>query len=357
MYNITPDITEEYILKNLSQEQIMEYYIGVTVKVKKKFSSPFRKDKHPSCSLIYRDGNLIFKDFASSVKGNCFHIAMHSYSCTYYEALERIAEDFNLTSTTTQKVPKKEYTHLEADKAASDKPTLIRIKHRGWKKADKKYWFDQFGLTRKVLKHFNTIPIQTAWVNDTIIYNYYGDRDPCYAYRLGQNKYKLYFPLRKDPKHGSKFIHNTTKVQGYRQLPKTGKYLVITKSMKDVMVLYSFGISAIALASETMYPPEGLIDTLKTRFNYIYSFYDFDYAGIVMANHIKRTYNIRPLLLSNGTRGAKTNYGAKDIAEYVNRFGKETTKALIRKIKNHLRTLNEKQHGETELIPNNEIPY
>ena len=30
-------------------------------------------------------------------------------------------------------------------------------------------------------------------------------------------------------------------IQGSKQLPKSGEYVVITKSLKDVMALYEFG--------------------------------------------------------------------------------------------------------------------
>ena len=36
-------------------------------------------------------------------------------------------------------------------------------------------------------------------------------------------------------------------------LPKHGEFIVITKSLKDVMVLYSFGIPAIAPISENCF--------------------------------------------------------------------------------------------------------
>lgn len=355
MYNITPDITEEFLLKNLSQEQIMEHYIGLPIKIKKKFSSPFREDKHPSCSLVYKEGRLVFSDFATNMKGNCFHVVMHKFRLNYYEALERIAEDFNLKDPSSlSKVVRKDYTHLEQARKVSHQPSKIAVRRRPWKKIDKQYWYDRFGLTRKILTTFNVFPIDTAWVNENIVYTQYGDDDPCYAYRFGKNKYKLYFPFRahKDPR-GPRFLHNTNKVQGYRQLPKNGDYLIFTKSLKDVMVAYSLGINAIALVSESIYPDPKLIDTVKARFKYIYSLYDFDYAGICMANHFKRVYNIRPLLFSDGTKGTKTNYGAKDLSEYVETHGKEKTLELIQQLKTHF----EKQYDTTELTPDNEIYY
>lgn len=358
MYHTTPDITEEYLLKNLSQEQIMEHYLGVPVKIKRKFSSPFRDDKHPSCSMMYKEGRLIFKDFASNLSGNFIHMVMHKHNLKYYDALDRIAEDFNLKSSSRlPKVEKKEYKHLEEEKKQSHNPTKISIKHRSWNKADKDYWFGRFKLTRKILRKFNVIPVTTAWIDDYIIYNYFGDNDPCYAYRFGKNQYKLYFPLRKRGEKKARFLHNTQKVQGYRQLPKTGKYLIFTKSLKDVMVLDKLGVNAVALPAESVYPDPKLIAHLRTRFRYIYSFYDYDYAGICMANFFKREYNIRPLLLTDGTRGSKKDFGAKDISEYVENHSEEETIKLIALYTEIFNKIHAKDEENVKLTEDNTVYY
>ena len=68
-------------------------------------------------------------------------------------------------------------------------------------------------------------------------------------------------------------------------------YLVITKSLKDVMVLYEYGIPAIAPNSETIFVTEAQYQKLKNRFKRIYLFYDSDYAGITSMNQIRKKYS------------------------------------------------------------------
>lgn len=59
-------ITKELILSHISEETLMEHYLGIPVK-KGIFRSPLRTDNNPTCSFD-RDkyGRLVFKDFNGS---------------------------------------------------------------------------------------------------------------------------------------------------------------------------------------------------------------------------------------------------------------------------------------------------
>ena len=95
MYNLNPVVTKEFILDNLDQVQILEYYLGVKVQ-KKKVRSPLRMDNNPSCSFSANgNGVIYFKDWAQGFigidEGNTY-----KYGLTYQQALDRCAEDFQL---------------------------------------------------------------------------------------------------------------------------------------------------------------------------------------------------------------------------------------------------------------------
>lgn len=57
-------VTKEMILSKVSEEQLMEHYLGIPVR-KGLFKSPLRQDNNPTCAF-YRNasGDLIFKDFS-----------------------------------------------------------------------------------------------------------------------------------------------------------------------------------------------------------------------------------------------------------------------------------------------------
>mgnify|MGYP001173709504 CR=1 FL=1 len=89
-------LTKSLILKSVSEERIMEHYLGITPK-KGLYKSPFRTDKIATCSF-YRNksGELIFKDFRGDFYGNCIEVVIKKYGCNYVKALQIIANDFNI---------------------------------------------------------------------------------------------------------------------------------------------------------------------------------------------------------------------------------------------------------------------
>jgi DNA primase len=113
-------------------------------------------------------------------------------------------------------------------------------------------------------------------------------------------------------------------VQGYKQLPKKGKLLVITKSMKDVASMYSFGITAIAPNSETQFITDKMLEELKERFNHIVVFYDNDLPGISNMNKIKKAHPELDYFF------IPRKYGCKDFSDLVEKYGRETVKNLIK---------------------------
>jgi len=82
-------------------------------------------------------------------------------------------------------------------------------------------------------------------------------------------------------------------------LPKQGgDYLVITKSLKDVMALYEFGIPAIAPCSENLFVTEAQYSRLKAKFKRIYLLYDNDLPGVSATRKIHKQYpDVKCLLL------------------------------------------------------------
>jgi hypothetical protein len=318
MYQLKPDLTAEYILSQYSQEQIMERYLGVPIKLRRRFLSPLREDKNPTCGFFYtKEGSLIFKDFAGFFSGGCFKVVMHIYNCSFHEALEIIANDFGIIDGV--RVERKDYPHLVTFQR---RETIIEVKRRPFNHEDREYW-TQFGISKATLLHFHVPPLEAAWLNGKCIYSY-RKGDPAYAYDFGDEQYKLYFPKRKT----NRFMCNCSIVQGYQVPRDLSNGVVITKSMKDVMVLHEFGITAFAPQSETVYPDPEWIASLLAEAPVVKSLYDFDRAGVTMANHMRKRYGIEPLFLTNGRFGSP-DFGAKDISDLVQLRGKAEVDKFI----------------------------
>ena len=75
-FNENANITKEFILKNLSEEEIFCYYLGIDRVSKKLICSRLRSDKNPTCGF-YRNskGDLYLHDFATGEFYNCFSLS------------------------------------------------------------------------------------------------------------------------------------------------------------------------------------------------------------------------------------------------------------------------------------------
>lgn len=321
-FKIEPEITKAYLLSKFSEETFMEYYLGIPV-AKKLYRNPLRKDNKPTCSF-YRNksGELIFKDFSGVFYGNFISVVMFKYSCTYHQALRIIANDFGLIH--DNKIPKnKGKLNVNAPVFRDDGAAIIQVEIKDFSKSEIEWWSD-YGVTDKILKKFHVFSCKNVFLNGNVI-STSSDHCPIYGYYGGKKEgielWRIYFPKRKS----YRFLSNwdSKKIQGIKQLPNEGKLLVITKSLKDVMCLYSLGIPAIAPNSETLFIPEALYVELKNRFKNIVVLYDNDLAGIANMRKIRDKYKVKCLWIPR-------SYEAKDISDFHKKYGRKKTLELIK---------------------------
>ena len=166
---------------------------------------------------------------------------MYKYQCNYYKALKIIESDFGLIGTSIKKTPiKVQETFKDSGQA------VINVEIQDFTEQELKWW-NKYGITEKILKKFKVYSCKNVWLNgnyfaksaqNNMMFGYYGGiKDKVELWRI-------YFPQRKEYRFLSNW--NSNKIQGFNQLPKTGNVLIITKSMKDVMTLYSVSIPTIA---------------------------------------------------------------------------------------------------------------
>lgn len=323
-FSFKPKISKELILSRFSEEQLMEYYLHLPVK-KGLFRSPLRRDKQPTCSF-YRNnsGTLIFKDFATGQHLNVFGVVQEIFRCDYHEALRIIANDLGIVrDKTLQKNPGK--INDNPTKINDKEMSKIQVEIQDFTDLELKWW-GRFGITLDILKKFDVFSCKHVFLNGDLcaksqqhcpIFGYYGKK------YQGLELWRCYFPKRTS----FRFINNwpSKKIQGYDQLPKTGKLLVITKSMKDVMCLYSCGISACAPNSENLFISDTMLDELKSRFEYIVVFYDNDRPGMYNMSKIRKDH---PELFY---AFIPKQYGSKDISDFYRDHGRKETLNLIKK--------------------------
>jgi hypothetical protein len=323
--NINKPLSKDLILSSCTEEQIFAFYIGSDIRSKKLFRSKLRQDRNPTCSMYRsKSGNLIYKDFATGQHLNCFGYVMELFKCDYYEALRIIANDFNIQK--NEGLTKNKGKIIPKDFKIDEKEfSKIQVEIQEFSDLELKWW-EKYGITLDILKKFNVYSCKHVFLNDNLvaksqqncpIYGYYGRK------YQGNELWRCYFPKRRE----YRFITNwpTKKIQGYDQLPKNGKLLVITKSMKDTMCLYSIGITAIAPNSETQFISDTVLTDLKSRFDHIVVLFDLDHTGIQFSKKIKYKYpDITVTLLPREDR-------CKDISDYYEMYGKNKTIQMIKR--------------------------
>lgn len=316
------NLSTDLILSKVSDYQIFAYYIP-NLELNKSFNSPLRKDEIPSFGVFYANslGKLIFNDFCTKEKGDCFVFVSKLFGINYYQALQKIAYDFgliehnpNINLTTIQREIPKNYDYKK-----NVKEVHIGIKKQPFTSKDLKFW-NQYGISKDTLSKYNVFSCTHIFLNDYIIVvdNF---KNPAYAYlecKDDKYTYKIYQPYNKE----QRFISNVDKSvwQGWTQLPAEGEKLIITKSLKDVMSITEItNIPAVSLQAESTYPKVHIIDILKNRFKNIYVLYDNDFDketnwGRLYSSQVSSEFNLNQLELED-------KYKSKDFSDLVKNHG------------------------------------
>ena len=306
-------LTLDYILSKVNEYDIYASYIG-QFKPGLIYNSPFRKDTNPSFGVFLskRTGKLLFKDHGSGVCGDVIKFVREITGISNYnDVLQEIVRKLKITNKTV----------LKSTKPIESKETIIGIVRQAFTEIDKTYW-GSYHITMPTLEKFNVHSIKYYLCNG-IVKGIYKDENPMYAYKV-YNNFKIYRPL------GDKFTkwrNNLTDidVQGYAQLPKKGNLLIITKSLKDVMVLHEMGYNAVSPSSESTFIPDIVLNDLKKRFKNILICFDRDIPGV---------QNMRKVSLKTGLKGflVHKSFKAKDISDAVKTNGFESVKDWLKKL-------------------------
>lgn len=304
-------ITLDWILSKVTEYDIYAAYIG-NFKVGMIYNSPLRKDKTPSFGCYYsrKTKQLMFKDHGTGECGNIIKfVSLFTGLTNYSDILNDIVNKLKITND-TKLVSSKQYI--------PSTETVIGIVRQDFTLTDINYW-SQFNISTTTLKKFGVSSIKYYLCNG-VVKGIYKDSNPMYAYKV-YNNFKIYRPL---ADKYTKWRNNLTEndIQGFKQLPKTGDILIITKSMKDVMCLYEMGIPAISPSSESTFIPDKALNQLKKRFKTILICFDRDEAGCKYLRKISLKTGLKPFLVHK-------KWKAKDISDAIKANSFESIKLWI----------------------------
>ena len=326
------ELTKENVLNEVHEKVIFEYYFGSEINLTDSYVNPLREDNNPGCKFfIGKNRKLLFIDFAkrNSVV-DCFGFICLKYNCNLYTALKIINKDFRLGLGTEIERGYKdsvyEYTKpsLEFFEQNKEKKSELQCLKRKYENYDYDYWTNDYGISKETLEKYNVFCVSTVFKNGKPIWRNTKE-NPIYAYYFpNENKKKIYRPKEKDKKY--KFLSSagmSKLYQGFDQLPEKGDLLIITKSMKDVMVLHEFGYNAIAPNGEGYDIDENFYDSLTDRFDNIIFLYDNDLPGTNAVINLSSKFQCGFISIP------KDPFYTKDISDYYYNYGDITTGKLL----------------------------
>ena len=242
----TAKLTKTYIESKISQELIVSKYLDIPIEVVKDciknntlITSVFRDtDTNGSMGIQYNvKGRLKVRDFGGfGFFGDVYDVVGYVLSLIYKRKIEpNNKQDFyfilkHIANTFSDIINNKEIDDnvteeiKDAISIGKKRRPIIELVPRSWNKYDKEYW-NSLGVSLGYLNTHFVIPVEQYYIDrgiDTEPKYYYKQKDPCYAYILGQNRagihfIKLYFPKRNRTTE-LKFITNCNVLEGLLNL-------------------------------------------------------------------------------------------------------------------------------------------
>lgn len=285
--------TKTYLLKHITKNDIFTRFYTNEILIGVKVSAPFREDSNPSFVIYEKnDKDLFFIDFATGLTGDAFDLVQGIYNCSFIVSIRIILNEFGLNK--YESLPKIETNLNPVIKRRSYSNLKIGINIRKPQQHDILYW-KQFSISGRTLRRFNVKSISNFFVNDRSIIA------SKYAYAFLEKQNDELFTKIYQPYSDFKWISDIPAkiLFGWRQLPKKGELLVITKALKEVMSLYeSLDIPAIGIQSEGILISEDILKILFSRFDRVVSMFDNDRQGISISKKYEE-YGIEPILFTN----------------------------------------------------------
>ncbi len=396
----TTRLTKNYIESKISQELIISKYLNIPIEVvkdciehNKLIPSVFRdNDTNGSMGIQYNvKGRLKVRDFGGfGFFGDVYDVVGYVLSLIckrkiepnnkqdFYFILKHIASTFS--DIIDGKIVDENITEeiKGAMVIAKQRRPIIEIVPRSWNKADKDYW-GKLGVTLGYLNTNFVIPVDQYYIDrgvDSEPKYYYKQKDPCYAYMLGQNRMgihliKLYFPNRNREKE-LKFITNCNVLEGLLNLELNNyDYILITKSSKDRLSIgshlsqppfyggsrFQLNIGVINLPCEGYHLTDNEYIWLKNKLapnGKIISLLDFDYTGRTGAKYMYDIYGIPYMFITRGEFGLP-NYGCKDFADLHDKYTIKEINQFIQETFTYVKLRFDNIHNDDADIE--ELPY
>lgn len=288
------------ILKEVTEEEILNYYLGIS-KIPCLIKSPLREDNKPSFGLYYSkvSGRIKYSDFSTKDRGSLVDLLKKLWNLPSGDVINQIYYDipkYKTNKTLTSYLTKTNKTTTNSSKYIE---STLECRIREWKSYDIEYW-ESYGISLKWLKYAEVYPISYIFITkDNTKMTFKADK---YAYSYVERKegkitLKIYQPFNKK---GFKWTnkHDSSVISLWTKVPEKGDKICICSSVKDALCLSAnTNIPAIAIQGEGYSISKTAINNLKERYKNIYILLDNDAPGIKDAEKLAKETGFINLVL------------------------------------------------------------
>lgn len=321
---------KEKILED--SERVFKYYFKPDFELNRYYESPLRKEENPSFNIFKgRDGVLLFKDWGGK-SGNVIDFVALLHNTDFYKAVDLITNRLNIKKRIKLKKKK------ERKKNEIILTPLYRRRNGNFFYTNKDiYYWNELGVNiERVFKH-NILSAHKLYIGKNLVINAENDKSLFIEIENyeGKSYMKTYYPDYSDIRNKwrnnmrgmyDKLIHN------YKNIPKKGDTLIVTKSFKDCLVLESLGFIVVSTQGEDVPIYKDIVEDLHRRYNNIYLLYDNDFSkkdnvGRRLGNKYASLYNFKQIEIPD-------KFKVTDSADFYKKHGRlKLKKTIINEIK------------------------
>lgn len=291
-------ITYQDIKNKIGCDRVFNHYFG-KFSLGKAYNSVLRVDNKKSTGFyISKNGSIVYNDLSTNDKYNCVQFVAKLLNITYYKAIEHISNTFNLEEGSGDIVITKKIKERKKNKfIVNTKPFTTNDLN----------WWKQYGITKQELIKNNIYSLSSLKIGRLHLKVSSTELKFAYSFLDNENMYfKIYSPEDANIKWLSNIRLNY--VYGLDKLSYNSDTLLITKSLKDYIVLNKFTDDVIALQNESRSAiSDEDLDFIKSKYSNIFIFFDMDRAGVKAANHFYKNHGFIPIFVGSNKKNVWQN--------------------------------------------------
>lgn len=301
---------------------LFERYFGSEINLKRSYRNRLRNDQSAGCRFRYKNGILSFYDYSRSKVYDVIEWVKEEYGLTYYEALQKIANDFKYGTNNQVPMISTPYEITES------KELKIQVNPKTYSEKFIKY-FQKHLITPKTCWEENVYCVDEVYYDGQLAYKAKDELIIAY-YFPDIDKLKILRPEQPKIYKWRTNVPNTY-IDGLNQLDPNIKNVILLKSKKDKMLIKQLGFkNVLSTMMEGTFVITDETEKLLEKYNKII-WMDNDATGKMVSKHYEdKGWN--PILWPDWY----TEFGVKDPTDYSRVFQETSTitELLNEKLKN-----------------------